>query len=77
MGEVTMARKPHRHKKLYLLTCEDVETVADQTGISRRKLTQRVIDDVQEGIGDRIHWFEVVEGALESALEKAAERSRK
>ncbi|MFQ5801394.1 MAG: hypothetical protein ACE5JQ_00685 [Candidatus Methylomirabilales bacterium] len=41
-----MTRKRHTHRILYRLTCEDVETVAGELGISRDKLTNDLLYQV-------------------------------
>ncbi len=71
-----MARKTHKHRNLYRLTCEDVENMAEEMGVPRKKLTDDFIYQVQRYIekGFEHSWYEIVEFAVEQAFEDEKER---
>ena len=68
----------NEEKTVFKLTTEDVEMVADRIGIPRSKLTDDVLDRVQDGIEWGLEcWDDVVQTALvETVKMKRTRRER-
>lgn len=57
---------------IYSLTVEDIQTVAKE--VINRELTESEINILIDPIGDRMTWFDAIEGAICHCFESEVEK---